>query len=151
MASDSALRQKAIDLTIASNIHNYGYQWEWCGVPIIRHPDDIVLQQEIMWHLRPSYVVETGVARGGSLVLSSTLMAMTGTLGKVFGLDLQILPHAIDSPQQWILSQQIELFECDSASNKAIERTKIFLSGVNSPCLLALDSNHSHEHVLREL
>jgi cephalosporin hydroxylase len=151
MATDSALRQKAIDLTIASNLHNYGYQWDWCGVPIIRHPDDMVLQQEIMWQLRPTHVVETGVARGGSLVLSSTLMAMIGSPGKVLGLDLQIFPHAIDSLQPWIRSKQIELFECDSASEKAIERTRLFLSGVSSPTLLVLDSNHSHEHVLSEL
>ena len=64
MGASQELRGQAIGLTVASNKFNYGYQWEWCGIPIIRHPDDIVLQQEIMWELKPSHVVETGVARG---------------------------------------------------------------------------------------
>jgi cephalosporin hydroxylase len=76
LAADELLRSRAIELVVESNKHNYGYQWEWCGVPIIRHPDDIVLQQEIMWNLKPTRVIETGVARGGSLVLSASLMSM---------------------------------------------------------------------------
>ena len=58
MGADEALRAEAIGLTVASNAYNYGYQWEWCGVPIIRHPDDIVLQQEIMWELKPKKILE---------------------------------------------------------------------------------------------
>jgi cephalosporin hydroxylase len=150
-AGDQELRAQAIDIIVESNKHNFGYQWEWCGVPIIRHPDDIVLQQEIMWELKPSRVVETGVARGGSLVLSASLMAITGALPKVLGLDIQILPHAIESLARWTDSGQIELSECDSTSDLAIANVQKFLEHVSQPCLLVLDSNHSHDHVFREL
>jgi cephalosporin hydroxylase len=150
-AGDQGLRARAIDIIVESNKHNFGYQWEWCGVPIIRHPDDIVLQQEIMWHLRPSRVVETGVARGGSLALSVSLMAMTGALPKVLGLDIQILPHAIESLASWTETGQIELSECDSTSDIAIAKVKKFLEHISQPCLLVLDSNHSRDHVFREL
>jgi cephalosporin hydroxylase len=151
MADDEELRAKAIEIILESNKHNFGYQWEWCGVPIIRHPDDIVLQQEIMWDLKPTRVVETGIARGGSLVLSSSLMAMTGAQPRVLGLDIQILPHAIESLAKWTAAGHIKLLECDSTSNQAVTNVEEFLDRVSEPCLLILDSNHSHDHVFREL
>jgi cephalosporin hydroxylase len=151
LADDELLRSHAIELVVESNKHNYGYQWEWCGVPIIRHPDDIVLQQEIMWNLKPTRVIETGVARGGSLVLSASLMSMIGTVPRVLGLDIQILPHAHGSLKRWTDEGGIELFEGDSTSDAAVSRVKTFINNVSEPCLLILDSNHSHEHVLCEL
>jgi cephalosporin hydroxylase len=151
MGNSNELRRMAIDLTVASSAFYYGYQWEWCGVPIIRHPDDIVLQQEIMWRLKPSRVIETGVARGGSLVLSSSLMEISRTPSKVLGLDIQILPHAIDSLKPWLIDGRIELLECDSTSNLALAGVAQFLGDDQSPALLVLDSNHSHEHVRNEL
>ena len=151
MASDSHLRRKAIELTVLANSHNYGYQWQWCGVPIIRHPDDIVLQQEIMWDLKPTRVIETGIARGGSLVLSSTLMGMYTKFGKVLGIDLQILEHAHNALSPWISSHQVEVLEADSTSGLALQKVVDFLSEGDGPVLAVLDSNHSHEHVLREL
>jgi cephalosporin hydroxylase len=151
LAADELLRSRAIELVVESNKHNYGYQWEWCGVPIIRHPDDIVLQQEIMWNLKPTRVIETGVARGGSLVLSASLMSMIGTAPRVLGLDIQILPHALGSLKRWTDDGSIELFEGDSTSDAAVSRVKTFINNASEPCLLILDSNHSHEHVLSEL
>jgi cephalosporin hydroxylase len=151
MGDSKELRKKAIDLTVASNEFQYGYQWEWCGVPIIRHPDDIVLQQEIMWSLKPTHVVETGVARGGSLALSASLIEMTGKQAKVLGLDIQILPHALEALQPWTIDGRIELLETDSTSSIAIKTARGFLGGNQTPALLVLDSNHSHEHVLNEL
>jgi cephalosporin hydroxylase len=151
LASDTKLREKAVELTVLANVHNYGYQWEWCGIPIIRHPDDIVLQQEIMWSLKPTRVIETGVARGGSLALSSSLMSMYSKFGKVLGIDLQILDHAHDALSPWINSSQIEVLESDSTSEMALEKVRRFLQDNDGPVLAVLDSNHSHEHVLKEL
>ena len=147
LGSSKNLRQKAVDLTIAANEHSYGYLWEWCGVPIIRHPDDIVLQQEIVWALKPSHIIETGVARGGSLSLSATLMEMTGNKSKVLGIDIQILDHAIESLRLWTIDGRVKLVECDSTSTIAASSTKEFIADSRSPILLVLDSNHSHDHV----
>jgi len=151
MGNSVELREKAIQLTIASDVFRYGYQWEWCGVPIIRHPDDIVLQQEIMWNLKPKCVIETGVARGGSLILSASLMEMVGNQSKVLGLDIQILPHATEALKPWTLDGRIRLVESDSTSSIARDAAKDFLGSTQTPVLLVLDSNHSHEHVLGEL
>ena len=142
MGSSEELRNKAIELTVISNEFQYGYQWEWCGVPIIRHPDDIVLQQEIMWSLNPTHVIETGVARGGSLTLSSSLMEIAGHQSKVLGIDIQILPHAIEALKPWTLDGRIELLESDSTSSIAINATKDFMmltkDGIN---MINLSSN----------
>lgn len=151
MGNSMDLREKSIQLTIASNEFHYGYQWEWCGVPIIRHPDDIVLQQEIMWNLNPKHVIETGVARGGSLALSASLMEMSGNQSKVIGLDIQILPHATEALKSWIISGRVQLVECDSTSSIAKRAVKNFLGNTQEPVLLILDSDHSHQHVLGEL
>ena len=151
MGEDQALRKEAIELTISADKYKYGYQWEWCGVPIIRHPDDIVLQQEIVWKLRPQKIIETGVARGGSLVLSSSLMSLYFGSSKVLGIDLKIFDHARSSLSEWLDRGRIEIFESDSTSPESVERVTQFLDGDSRPILLVLDSNHSEEHVLKEL
>ena len=151
MSQSDSLRKQAIELSVASSKFNYGYQWEWCGVPIIRHPDDIVLQQEIMWSLKPSRVIETGIARGGSLVLSSSLMKILGKESKVLGIDIDIHQHALNSLRTWTQNGDILLIEADSTSRYAREKVSTFVSGVSDPILLILDSNHTHSHVLREL
>ena len=151
MGADEALRAEAIGLTVASNAYNYGYQWEWCGVPIIRHPDDIVLQQEVMWEIKPKKIIETGIARGGSLVLSASLQKLFSEEGKVLGIDIQILDHTNKSLAPWVETNQISMIECDSTS--AIAKTAVteFIGDDVEANLLVLDSNHSHDHVLNEL
>lgn len=151
LGNDNSLRRQAVELVIASDRYNYGYQWEWCGVPIIRHPDDIVLQQEIMWKVRPDCVIECGVARGGSLALSSTLMSTIGVAPRVLGIDIQILPHTYNSLNHWINHGGVELLEADSSSLVAKSKVKEFLSNCRMSALMVLDSNHSHVHVLSEL
>lgn len=151
MAKSKHLRKKAVELTVLSNQYSYGYQWEWCGVPIIRHPDDIVLQQEIVWSLKPSHIIETGVARGGSLVLSSSLLNLCSGGGVVLGLDIKILDHTLQKLQPWLENKLIYLHECDSASSAASTHIKSFLQNNSRPVLVVLDSNHTHEHVRNEL
>lgn len=151
LAESKSLREQAVQLTIASDEFKYGYQWEWCGVPIIRHPDDIVLQQEIMWELRPSKVIETGVARGGSVVLSHSLLEMMGGRVKVLGLDIQILPHTLSALRPWTSSGKIVLEECDTATQHAAKIVTDFIGPDVAPMLMILDSNHTHDHVLAEL
>jgi len=151
MGEDVELRKQAIELTVLADKYKYGYQWEWCGVPIIRHPDDIVLQQEIVWKLKPRKIIETGVARGGSLVLSSSLMSFYNDSSKVLGIDLKIFDHARASLSDWLMNGRVEIFESDSTSSIAIEKVQHFLDGDSQPILLVLDSNHSEEHVLNEL
>lgn len=151
MGESELLRNKAIELTILSDKYKYGYQWEWCGVPIIRHPDDIVLQQEIIWSLKPSHIIETGIARGGSLVLSWSLLQICVGQGKVLGLDNKILDHTVQKLKPWLDNEQICIYEGDSTSTEALAHVKKFLENNTTPVLIVLDSDHTHSHVLNEL
>lgn len=150
LAADQRLRGQAVDLQRAADEHSYGYTWDWLGVPVIRLPDDIVVLQELFWAYRPQCVVETGVARGGSLLLNASLMKLCGEDPNVLGIDLQIFEHTHSALEEHPFASGIELLEADSTSQIAVERTAALLSDVDR-AVLVLDSNHTHEHVLQEL
>lgn len=150
LAGDTELRQQAVDLQVSAERHNFTYQWEWAGVPIIRLPDDIVLLQEVFWAYRPERVVETGVARGGSMLLDASLMRLCGQEPAVLGIDHKLYPHATNAVHQHPMGQGVELLEADSTSQAAVEATRAFVEGAETAVLI-LDSNHTHDHVLGEL
>ena len=153
MADDDSLREQAIAVQVSANAYGYGYQQLWCGVPIIRLPDDILLIQEIIHELKPSCVIETGVARAGSLLLNASLMEIAGLKPAVFGIDIQIFPHARKAIETSRYAMHIHLFESDSTSGETVQAVKQFTSTHDNggPVLLVLDSNHAHDHVLKEL
>src|SRR4051812_40007671 len=62
----------------------YVYSFTWLGRPIIQLPEDMFRLQEVFWRVRPSLVIETGVAHGGSLVFYASLFeAMGQSMGHV--------------------------------------------------------------------
>ena len=150
LAADDELRRAAVDLQVAAEEHRYTYTWSWLGVPIIRLPDDIVVMQELVWDYRPEVIVETGVARGGSVLLSASLQQLTGAPPRVLGIDVQILPHTRTALAGHPQSAGIDLFEADSTSREARTRVVEFV-GDAQRAVLVLDSNHTHAHVLGEL
>lgn len=150
LGADDALRRSAVDLQVAADRHSYTYTWEWLGVPIIRVPDDIVVLQELVWSLRPDRIVETGVARGGSLILNASLQVLAGLTPRVLGIDILILEHTHRSLADHPMARGIELLESGSTDAESVKRTAEFLDGSDA-ALLILDSNHTHDHVLDEL
>jgi len=153
MGANEALRKTALALQLRAEAYAYGYQQEWCGIPIIRLPDDIVIFQEIVWRVKPRFVIETGVARAGSLVLAASLMAMTQLKPRVLGLDIKIFPHAREALLLSPFASGIQLWEGDSASERARLAVSDFVRSTpdQGPGILVLDSDHSHSHVLQEL
>jgi cephalosporin hydroxylase len=150
MGSDGGLRQKAVDLQVAADVHHHTYLWEWLGVPVIRLPDDIVVLQELIWDYRPERIVETGIARGGSMILNASLQILAGLDPHVLGIDISIFPHTRADLEAHPLFGGIELLESDSTSAAARDRAGEFL-GASERAMLVLDSNHTHDHVLAEL
>jgi cephalosporin hydroxylase len=150
LAADESLRRQAVDLQVAADAHSYAYMWEWAGVPIIRLPDDIVSLQELIWSYKPTHIVETGVARGGSMVLNASLQKLAGIEPSVLGIDIQILPHTREALDGHPLAEGVTLHQGDSTDDVAKTATKEFLEGAQR-ALLILDSNHTHDHVLAEL
>jgi len=150
LAADDDLRRAAVDLQVAAEEHGYTYTWEWLGVPVIRIPDDICVLQELVWDYRPDRIVETGVARGGSMVLNASLQRLAGIEPRVLGLDILILPHTREALTDHPMAAGVELHEGDSTDEAAKERVAEFV-GDAERAMLVLDSNHTHDHVLAEL
>jgi cephalosporin hydroxylase len=150
LASDEKLRQQAVELQHQADAHRYTYTWEWLGVPVIRLPDDVMVLQELFWSYRPQRVIETGVARGGSMLLNASLMILCGQQPAVLGIDLKIFEHTTTALAAHPMAAGVSLLETDSTSVAAAERTREFLDE-SERAVLVLDSNHTHDHVLAEL
>jgi cephalosporin hydroxylase len=149
MAEDDRLAAAALDVLVRSDRHNWSYQWNWLGVPIIQMPPDVIAVQEILWEARPDVVVETGVARGGSLIFYASILELIGK-GRVVGVDIDIRPHNRDSIERHPLSRRIDLIQGSSVEGAMLDRVKAFIPS-GASVMVILDSNHTHAHVLDEL
>jgi cephalosporin hydroxylase len=150
LADDEVIRADAVALQISAEAHRYTYQREWAGVPIIRLPDDIVVFQELVWEYRPQRIIETGIARGGSMLLDAAMQRMAGLEPCVLGIDIAIFPHTRELLHGHPLASGIQMLESDSTLPTAVDGAREFLGGADR-ALLVLDSNHTHDHVLAEL
>jgi len=130
--------------------HKYSYQFDWLGVPIIQMPGDLVVFQDIVYKTKPDLIIETGVARAGSLIFWASMQQLCGIDGKVLGIDIDIRDHArqaIDGSHQ---KNQIQLLQGSSTDLDIFSKVKE-LSAKSKRVMVVLDSNHTHEHVLAEL
>jgi cephalosporin hydroxylase len=147
--TDPELLKKARDFLVQSDKHKYGYYWNWLGLPIIQMPEDIVLTQEILWETKPDFVIEAGVAWGGSLAMYAAFQEIQG-YGHVFGIDVTIPEHNREAIMSTPVSKRITLIEASSSDPATFETVSAQIPK-GSNILLVLDSNHTHEHVLAEL
>lgn len=145
--------------------HKYPYNFEWLGRPIIQIPQDIVALQEIIFAVKPDLIIETGIAHGGSLVLSASILALVEYCdaiesgapldpkkprSKVLGIDIDIRAHNRAAIESHPMANRIEMIEGSSIDPSVIDRVKIIANGAGK-IMVILDSNHTHEHVLAEL
>jgi cephalosporin hydroxylase len=130
--------------------YRYAYNFSWMGRPIIQFPQDMVAVQEIMWACQPDLVIETGIAHGGSIIYYASLMQLMGKGGKVLGIDIDIRSHNREAIESHPMYPAIELLEGSSVDEALFEQVRERAEGCNS-VMVVLDSNHTHEHVLREL
>ncbi|HYD57566.1 MAG TPA: CmcI family methyltransferase [Burkholderiales bacterium] len=131
-------------------VQKYPYTFTWMGRPIIQHPEDMVRLQEVIYALKPDVIVETGVAHGGSLVFSASLMKAAGRGRLVVGVDVEIRPHNRKAIEAHELAPMIRLVEGDSTAPAVVDEVARAIRPGES-VLVILDSNHSREHVRREL
>lgn len=130
--------------------NKFTYQFNWLGIPIIQMPTDILLFQEIIWDTRPDLIIETGVARGGSVNFWASMQDMCGIDGHVIGIDIDIREHARAAILNSKYSDRITLIESDSVDQSIREKIEKFTSA-HKKIMVVLDSNHTHEHVFQEL
>jgi len=128
----------------------YSYTFTWMGRPIIQHPEDLVRLQEAIYTLKPDVIIETGVAHGGSLILSASLMKAMGKGRRVVGVDIEIRPHNRKAIEAHELSPLIRLVEGDSVAPEIVRQAAEDIRPGDT-VLVILDSNHSREHVAAEL
>lgn len=150
MADSQTLRHLTIKWLVESCIHQYSYNFTWMGRPIIQFPQDIVALQEIIWRVKPQLVIETGIAHGGSLIFSASILEMIGGDGKVIGIDVDIREHNRIEIENHPMFKRISLLQGSSTDSTIVSKVKEIAKD-KSPILIILDSNHTHEHVLNEL
>ena len=155
---DSSL-QAASNFLAESIKDRYSYQFSWFTRPIIQYPQDIVAFQELVSSVKPDLIIETGIAHGGSLVLSASLLCLLDVMEgldprksprKVVGVDIDIRPQNRKALGEHPLRFKMELIEGSSIAPDIVKEVRSHADGVES-VLVSLDSNHTHEHVLAEL
>jgi len=149
LGEDRELFAKSADLVTHAERYRYSYLWTWLGVPIIQMPADVLAMQEVIWQTKPDVIVETGVARGGSVIFSASLLSLIGK-GKVVGVDVDIRAHNRDTIEKHPQASRITLIEGSSIAPDTVERVKAEIPA-GATVMVVLDSDHSHDHVLAEL
>ncbi|HEY0376112.1 MAG TPA: cephalosporin hydroxylase family protein [Pyrinomonadaceae bacterium] len=144
------LQDLALRFMRDSSAYKYTYNFNWMGLPIIQFPQDILAMQEIIWEVKPDLVVETGIARGGSLVFYASMLELLGGEGRVLGVDIDIRPHNRAAIEAHPMSRRIDMIQGSSVDDSTAEQVRAAARDC-SRVLVSLDSNHTHEHVLREL
>ena len=164
-AQDGVLNSLAHDWVFESMKRKYLYNFDWLGRPIIQYPQDMVAIQEIIWQVRPTLIIETGIAHGGSLILSASMLALldyceavesglaiypSESKRKVVGIDIEIREHNRSAIERHPMSSKIEMIEGSSTDQRIINQVAKIAKD-HSSVLVLLDSNHTHDHVFCEL
>jgi len=165
MGENAELVRRSVDWMNASALHKYTYTFSWLGRPIIQYPQDMVAVQELIWKIRPDLIIETGIAHGGSLIMSASMLAMLDMCDaiqsgahidprhskrKVLGIDIDIRPHNRAAIESHPMASRIEMIQGSSIAPEIIQQVHSIASDYKC-VLVCLDSNHTHDHVLAEL
>jgi cephalosporin hydroxylase len=166
IADNRQLFAAAAMFTQASIMPKYSYNFSWLGRPIIQYPQDIVAMQEIIWEVKPDLIIETGIAHGGSIIMSASLLALIDmaeaieageksinpgeSKRKVLGIDIEIRPHNRVAIEAHPMFSRIRMIEGSSIAPEIIQQVNSFAKDYKR-VLVCLDSMHTHDHVLAEL
>ena len=162
---ETEMAKAAHEFMVASTAPQYSYNFSWLGRPIIQYPQDMVALQELIWKVKPDLVIEAGIAHGGSLIMSASILAMLdyceaierdtvldckATRRRVLGIDIDIRPHNRSAIENHPMSHRIDMIQGSSIDPGIIEQVIAYAKDFER-ILVCLDSNHTHAHVLAEL
>ncbi len=163
--TNQSLIDASKNFMIKSTKPKYSYNYFALGCPIIQYPQDMIAIQELIWEVKPDLIIETGIAHGGSVIMSASALALLDICEaiknkqkfdpnksnrKVIGIDIDIRKHNRSAIENHPMVSRIELLEGSSIDPKIIEKVKS-ISKNYKKILVCLDSNHTHNHVLLEL
>ena len=143
------LKKRADDFMVESVQYKYSYNFSWMGRPIIQYPQDIIAMQEIIWEVKPDLIIETGIAHGGSLILYASLLELIGD-GEIVGVDIDIREHNRQEIEKHPMFKRIKMIQGSSVDEEIVAKVKELTVG-KSRIMVILDSNHTHDHVFKEL
>lgn len=162
---NAGFKGRSLDWTLEAMQARYVYNFDWLGRPIIQYPQDMVALQEIVWATRPDVIIETGIAHGGSLTLSASLLGMldyadaaankemldpSNPKRKVIGIDIDIRAHNRALIEAHPYFGAMTLIEGSSIDPNIVAQVLALLSD-DMRVMVCLDSNHTHAHVMAEL
>jgi len=154
IGQNEELKSCAHNFLKASLTPKYSYNFSWLGRPIIQYPQDMIAMQEIIWEVKPDLIIETGIAHGGSLIFSASMLelvaACTGIEGEVIGIDIDIRPHNRKAIEEHPMYKRISMIQGSSIAPEIVSQVVEKTQG-KKRILVCLDSNHTHDHVLAEL
>jgi len=150
LSQDKNLRDLTLNWMIATAKYKYSLNFNWLGLPIIQRPQDMIAMQEIIWQVKPDLIIETGIAHGGSLIFYASMLELLGGEGQVLGIDIDIREHNRVEIEKHPMFKRITLIQGSSIDESIVKQVYDIAKG-KKQVLVALDSNHTHEHVLREL
>lgn len=164
-AQDTTFTDLSRQWLLESMQKKYVYNFDWMGRPIIQYPQDMVAVQQLVWQTRPDLIIETGVAHGGSLILSASMLALLDmcdaieagvsidprrSARKVIGVDIDIRAHNRAAIEAHPMSSRIQMFQGSSVADDVVAQVHAAAQGYKK-VLVFLDSMHTHDHVLAEL
>jgi cephalosporin hydroxylase len=145
--------------------HKWAYNFSWLGRPAIQFPNDAWVMQELIWKIKPDLIIETGIAHGGSLIFSASMLSLLDmceaiesgivldpkkSTRKVLALDIDIRQHNREAIEAHPMASRIQMIQGSSIAPDVIEQVKAVAKN-HQRVLVCLDSNHTHDHVLAEL
>lgn len=165
LAMNDDIHRKSIDWMTDITMLRYVYNFRWLGRPIIQVPQDMVAIQELVWKVRPDLIIETGIAHGGSLILSASMLALLdycdavesgqvldpqATQRRVLGIDIDIRAHNRTAIEAHPMAHRIDMIQGSSIAADVITQVHQ-IAKAHRRIMVILDSNHTHDHVLAEL
>jgi len=151
----SAIAEAGRAFVRESTMPKYSYNFSWLGRPIIQYPQDIMAMQELVWRIQPNLIIETGIAHGGSLILSASLLELNAACrgdatAQVVGVDIDIREHNRQAILDHPMAKRVTMIQGSSIEPEIIAQVSSLAKG-KERVLVCLDSNHTHDHVLAEL
>lgn len=150
MSRDRDLKDLTQEWFSRSSKYEYSYHFSWLGRPIIQFPQDIIASHEIIWSVKPDLIIETGIAHGGSLIFNASMLELIGGDGHVLGIDIDIREHNRLEIEKHPMFKRITMIEGSSIDEAVVKQVHEFAKG-KERILVFLDSNHTHEHVFKEM
>lgn len=147
--TNEELKNAAREFNTASNKAQYSYNFSWMGRPIIQYPQDMIAMQEIIWNIKPDLIIETGIAHGGSLIYYASILELIGK-GEVLGIDVDIRKHNREEIEKHPMFKRIKMIQGSSIDEETVNKVREHTVG-KEKIIVCLDSNHTHDHVLKEL